>query len=476
MDSLRHPFSVSGLSALALIAGLAQAPAKAQANALQELSRQMIGSSFDNNVSPTTLPGSPSLVEGGSQSSGRVVTDLVDDEIRRRPAAAKPAPAKAGLKTVQLLVPVRTGLEFAQIEKLVPGVKILEMNGGVFVLVSEMPQALPAYQKGRDLQAKLGVDFQLAYSDGHPDLNLAWMAAVNTDLASAPRPLSTEKTVAVKPQATPKPGMANDLGLFVAKAPWLSPAETATQQTSQPLPPVGATQPAPIANAAKPEEKSDPAVSAKAGSNLRGTLAEHPAMSQATAPVAVATPVSLPNQPKSSVAQAVEPKPEAIPEPVFSAKGVSNLQDTLAELRAMRQVTAPLAEAPSISLPGRPGPAVAQAVPKPSLTPLVQPVSIHASGLGDVPLVNTRFMAVNQDLAYVYVKVRNGAELADVNRVAPVAVVHDRDGQLLARVGVYTNTRVGQRLRDQQLKQLQQRGYDVELIAGSGIYTASNQA
>jgi hypothetical protein len=85
-------------------------------------------------------------------------------------------------------------------------------------------------------------------------------------------------------------------------------------------------------------------------------------------------------------------------------------------------------------------------------------------------------MSVNQDLAYVYVKVRTDSDVAAVNRVAPVAVVHDRDGQLLARVGVYSNTRLGQRLRDQQLQKLQQSGYEVELVAGGAVRTSANQA
>jgi len=188
MSTLRRSVTIAGLATIAVIAGLSQAPAKAQANALQELSRQMIGSNFDGITSPTTLPGSPSLVQSGSESSGRVVVDLVDQEIRRRTTAPRSVGTKKAAKTVQLLVPVRTGLEFAQIEQLVPGAKILEMNGAVFVLASENAQALPVYQQGRLLQAKLGVAFQLAYSDGHPDLNLAWMSAVHADVASAPKP------------------------------------------------------------------------------------------------------------------------------------------------------------------------------------------------------------------------------------------------------------------------------------------------
>jgi predicted N-acetyltransferase YhbS len=76
-------------------------------------------------------------------------------------------------------------------------------------------------------------------------------------------------------------------------------------------------------------------------------------------------------------------------------------------------------------------------------------------------------MAVNQELAYVYVKLRDMVEVASLNHVAPVVAVHNRDGQLLARVGVYTNTRVGGRLLNQQMHMLRQQGYEAELVAGS---------
>lgn len=415
MTSLHQPVSMSGLALLALIAGLGQAPAQAQANTLEELSRQEIGSIFSNNVSPTTLPGSPSIVEGGSENTGRMVGDLVDQEIRRRPIAAEPTTAMVGPKTVQLLVPVRTGLEFAQIEILLPDVKILEMNGGVFVLVSETPHALPAYRKGRELQAKLNVEFQLAYSDNHPDLNLAWMASVNSDVATAPKPVTYQKPVAILPPAPSKPGTAKDLGLLVFRAPWLdapasvaaAPLENQEQVAFNPVPP-----------AAEPQESQTPDL-------------QRPALSVAL---------------------------EQTIEPLAAAKtNTLSLRETLAELRAMGGQTA--------------RPATTTVRP----APLVQAVAIRPSSLGDVPLVSNRFMAVNQDLAYVYVKVKTGADVAAVKRVSPVAVVHDREGQLLARVGVYTNSRIGDRLRKNQIQQLQQLGYEVELIAGRGFDT-SDQA
>jgi hypothetical protein len=107
---------------------------------------------------------------------------------------------------------------------------------------------------------------------------------------------------------------------------------------------------------------------------------------------------------------------------------------------------------------------------------LVQPVAIRAIALADVPVISGGSMAANQDLAYLYVKVRSHEELLAVNRVAPVAVIHDRDGELMARVGVFTNSRVGERLRNRRLLQLRNSGYEVELVAGRTGGDAADQA
>ena len=437
MSTLRRSVTIAGLATIAVIAGLSQAPAKAQANALQELSRQMIGSNFDGITSPTTLPGSPSLVQSGSESSGRVVVDLVDQEIRRRTTAPRSVGTKKAAKTVQLLVPVRTGLEFAQIEQLVPGAKILEMNGAVFVLASENAQALPVYQQGRLLQAKLGVAFQLAYSDGHPDLNLAWMSAVHADVASAPKPASPQQVAAEKPPEPVKPGTAKDLGLVVLQAPW-------GHQASQ-------------ASAAAP---SLPPTSRRPAPDSR--LLNNMAAIESSATATHAVPKQADTQPPLLAAAAsqpvlvAQPQPVAVNAPVAQPPSNRSLRDSLAELRAMRQASAvpePVASA--------------QTTPPARSASLVKAVAILPHQVSNVVLLSSSFMAVNQELAYVYVKLRDMVEVASLNHVAPVVAVHNRDGQLLARVGVYTNTRVGGRLLNQQMHMLRQQGYEAELVAGS---------
>ncbi|MFM8525741.1 MAG: hypothetical protein ACKOCM_08995, partial [Cyanobacteriota bacterium] len=57
-------------------------------------------------------------------------------EIRRPPVARLPVEERPPL-SVQLIVPVTTGLEFARIQQIVPDARIGEMDGGLFVLVAE---------------------------------------------------------------------------------------------------------------------------------------------------------------------------------------------------------------------------------------------------------------------------------------------------------------------------------------------------
>jgi hypothetical protein len=95
---------------------------------------------------------------------------------------------------------------------------------------------------------------------------------------------------------------------------------------------------------------------------------------------------------------------------------------------------------------------------------LVQAVAIRPTHLGSIPVLGTRFMAVNQELAYMFVKVKTAEELDVVRQVAPVSVIHESNGQLLAQVGVFPNTKVGDQLRDLQRLKLQNSGVAVQLI------------
>ena len=76
-------------------------------------------------------------------------------------------------------------------------------------------------------------------------------------------------------------------------------------------------------------------------------------------------------------------------------------------------------------------------------------------------------MAANQNLAYVYVKVQREAQIASLKDLSNSPVVHYHRGQLLARVGIYRDSRVGQRLQRNQLQKLSNAGFEVQVIANN---------
>jgi hypothetical protein len=407
-----------------------------EASSLQELSRQMLGTNFEDDNS-LTIEGHSSVVESGRQSVKPVVGNLIDEEVRRRPGPSLPTSGgKPGSKTVQLIIPVKTGLEFAHIQQIEPSAKILELDGRVFVLVRETAQALPAYERGKQLQEIFGYGFELAYSDGHPDLNLAWMGALNPDLAAQPKPAVQPVAVVKppKPVEAPRPGEAKDLGLLSLVAPW----------------------------------RPEPAAPKPAGQATR-PVSEPPA-----APLAVVPPSIAKTEPTEPVQQRVAAEPSNSSRTRSTSR--TSLRDVLSELRRMKASPASVASAaPPATKPVMAAAPFQQQQPAVARS-LVQAVAIRPTHLGDTPIVSSRFMAVNQDLAYLFVKVRNPDDLIAVRKVAPVTVVHDRNGELLARVGVYTQSRTGERMRDQQLRTLQQSGYQIELIAARPSRRASDQA
>ena len=94
---------------------------------------------------------------------------------------------------------------------------------------------------------------------------------------------------------------------------------------------------------------------------------------------------------------------------------------------------------------------------------LINTVAIRPSHIGNLPIYSSRFAAINSELAYVYVEVKNESDASNVKQIKGVYGLQVRDGKLLARVGVYTESKLGKRLLNQQLEQLEQKGWSVEL-------------
>jgi len=419
-------------------------PVSAQAspvNPLAELSRTLVASSLEPTTTTTTLEGNPSLIEAGAGSVKPVVGSFVDDEVRRRPVGSSQKPGvRPAIKTVQLLIPVKTGLEFAQLQELEPTVKILEQDGKVYVLVAETSQALPAYQRGKALQAKFGYGFELAYSEGHPDLNLAWMGVLNPDVASLAkpslRPIAPAILSASIPKANvelPKLGKASDLGILTMTASWLSEPWLAKQASPQPVP-------------------SQP-ISGRRPSRLEpGSPGQ-----------AIAQSVS------SAIAEQITPSAITPFAPPLPTARRQSMHEILAELRSM-SAGAKSNAGPALPMDQPPtspvvavGPPIVNQVNLASPS-LIQAVAIRPTQLGTIPVLGTRFMAVNQELAYMFVKVKTADDLEAVRQVAPVSVIYESNGQLLAQIGVFPNTKAGDRLREVQSFKLQNSGVEVQLI------------
>jgi len=64
----------------------------------------------------------------------------------------------------------------------------------------------------------------------------------------------------------------------------------------------------------------------------------------------------------------------------------------------------------------------------------------------------------------MFVKVKTADDLEAVRQVAPVSVIYESNGQLLAQIGVFPNTKAGDRLREVQSFKLQNSGVEVQLI------------
>ena len=75
---------------------------------------------------------------------------------------------------VKLVFPVRDGLEFAKVSRLVVDARIYEEDRQVFVMVGSYGDARVAYQLGATLQQRLGIPFELHYDAGHPQSDLSW--------------------------------------------------------------------------------------------------------------------------------------------------------------------------------------------------------------------------------------------------------------------------------------------------------------
>lgn len=341
-------------------------PVFAQSNDVTELSKNLIGSAFSNSsdLSVHSSRSNFGLIDSNSLSVNSVVNNIIDDDIRAlKNYKNKKFTFGVANKSVQLLVPIKTGLEYSKLQKLIAGVKILEQSTGISVLVAEEANALPAYLLGKKIQNVLGYSFQLSYSDGHPDLNLAWLGAINQKYAKAPskeiKPFFSTKVL--EPKKVVFSNKASDLSTISITAPWKNNFRTAYV-----------------------------------------TLGKIPALPPLNEPMTI-----------------------------------SKLKNT-------------------------------NATKKRNINPsLINSVAIRQVDTGTLPISKPQYIAVNQNINYVYVKINTNTDLITLQQTTPARLIKSKDNQLLARVGVFSNTKLGKRLLVSKISELKKSGLDIQLYSPS---------
>lgn len=93
----------------------------------------------------------------------------------------------------------------------------------------------------------------------------------------------------------------------------------------------------------------------------------------------------------------------------------------------------------------------------------LKPVAINPVAVVPVAVAPPQRLAVNPGLHYLLVKLQSAEQLLALRQHAPIAEMGERNGELLARVGVFTPTPVGRRLLNQQARRLAAMGYDMEV-------------
>ena len=91
------------------------------------------------------------------------------------------------------------------------------------------------------------------------------------------------------------------------------------------------------------------------------------------------------------------------------------------------------------------------------------PLDPELRGLKPVAISPRQLLAVNSGLHYLFVKLQSPEQVVALRHHVPIAEMGERNGQLVARVGVFTPTREGRRLLQQQASRLAAIGYNLEV-------------
>ena len=275
------------------------------------------------------------------------------------------------------------------------------------ILAGSDKKALPMYLLGKKLQKEFGFSFELAYSDGHPDLNMAWLTPYKASRVATnviidnKNSSSNPQKIALKPLLSED---ATDLGQTLKwSAPWISKNELA-EQTAQ--------------NFSKELIKS----TVNEVNNVK-TISDN----NFVFPPLVAPPALT--EIKVSTKSSIQPKEQnRLANKDYQQKTPNSQDHNFAPYKRNKS--------------------------------LISSVKISPVRLKNVAIGSSRMIASNKSLNYIYVEVANNKDFDRLkSNLNTVNVLRNKNERLLAQIGVYSNTNIGVRLKNLKLQELRAQGF-----------------
>ena len=437
--------NLSKISATLIILSPLADPSFAQSEELRRLTKELLGSAFDNHSSEVALLG---VINKNTGRIQRVVENTVDNHSNKLPIFQKQF-EKTTSQVVEILIPIKTGMEYSMLQSKYPNIKIQESPGGVAILAGSNTKALPMYLLGKKIQEEFGFGFELAYSDGHPDLNMAWLAPIKSNQVAKKPGLDTKDFSQKSQVASIKPVFSEsalDLGKTLSwSAPWTSAKKLSTvtnkivesrNATSRPnkvtakifksdykFPPLIA--PPSIVESKLANGQTTPLMNT---SNKLSTLIS----SVKITPVKSRNATSRPNKATAKIFKSDYKFPPLIAPPSIVESKLANGQTT------------PLMNTSN------------------KLSTLISSVKITPVKLKNVAIGSSSMIALNKSLNYVYVEIASDKDLNRLeNNIKSVNILRNSNNKLLARVGIFANTSIGNRLKEAKLQELDAKGFNV---------------
>lgn len=418
-------------------------------------------------------------------------------------------------RQVRLLVPLETGYELEQLLPTAPAAQLVQVEGREYVQLARFSDARVAYRLGRTVQKRTRLPFELAYDEAHPQRDGRWLTqergvspsvgiarqAFMGKTVSAPTAMARPVDVAsaVVADGTRASQLGGALMLHAAATTPTAHEPMAGSATTPADPPLEVPQAQVVARPSQPpgpDLPSWPAAPARSRVKAEEDGQAEPRLASAQ-PAVGGKPLLLVGDEANEAAVPLAEPEGPVPALQTGGSGADPDPDSPGNGNNAALEELPLSEVVSTALrqlvpdpPSRPvvprrrgvsgdqparqteemplSQVVAAALKQLAHDPPIQPVAtaqsvIRPVPITAVPLVRPELLAVNTSLNYLFVKLQSPEQLAALSRHAVVVEMSERDGELLARVGVFTPTRVGRLLLNQQASQLAAMGYDLEV-------------